>query len=199
MSTQSAAKMPRASSASEWMMHCVQSGVLRLQGELGREIEVLAGDVDGEDSAGLEMAAIERDGLRGEQVDRDRVAGEGIEHQHVVRWRSLVASDREARVAGNDAHRRRRVAQIGEEGAGEAFDEGIDFVEGDLVSGLAVGGEGAGAETDDADAAGMVFSNIDRGRGRLRSCGRSRTRAGCGDRCRRAGCRAGCVRDRGCG
>ena len=130
----------------------MQSRVLGLQRELGREVEVLAGDVNGEDSAGLKMAAIEGDCLRCEQMDWNGVAGEGVEHQHIVRRRGFVASDREAGVSEYDVDRRLRVAQIGEEGTGEAFDEGIDFVEGDVVSGLAVGGEGAGAETDDADA-----------------------------------------------
>ena len=53
------------------------------KGDFGLEIDVLIGDVEGEDSAGSEVALVERDGLRGEQMQRNGVAGECVDDEDV--------------------------------------------------------------------------------------------------------------------
>src|ERR1700722_8247706 len=51
--------------------------------DLGGEVEVLIGDVEGEDAAGSKVSAIEREGFGGEQVERDGVAGEGVDGEDI--------------------------------------------------------------------------------------------------------------------
>ena len=53
------------------------------QCDLRCEVEVLVGDMEGEDAAGGEVNLVEGHGLRGEQVERDGVAGEGVDDQDV--------------------------------------------------------------------------------------------------------------------
>jgi hypothetical protein len=49
----------------------------------GGEVEVLVGDVEGDDAGGCEVSAVELDCLGGEQVERDGVAGEGIDGEDI--------------------------------------------------------------------------------------------------------------------
>ena len=55
-------------------------GVGGEEGYFGGEVYVLVGDVEGEDSAGGEVALVEGDGLGGEEVEGDGVAGEGVDY-----------------------------------------------------------------------------------------------------------------------
>src|SRR5947207_14836844 len=52
------------------------------------------------------------------------------------------------------------VADVSEDVAGDGLDGRIDVVEANAVSRAAVSGDGAGAETDDADAAGAVGRRV---------------------------------------
>ena len=116
------------------------------------QIDMLVGDVEGEDAAGSEVALVEGDGLGGEQMQRDGVAGECIDDQHVEVLRRL-AGERGARVAFHDVDLGGGFADIGEEILGDGRDGGIDLVKADAIAGLAVGGDGSHAEADDADVA----------------------------------------------
>lgn len=57
--------------------------VLGEESDFGSKVDVLVADVEGEHAAGGEMAAIEGDGLGGEQMDGDGVAGESIDDEDV--------------------------------------------------------------------------------------------------------------------
>ena len=104
----------------------------------GGEIEVLVGDVEGEDAVGLEVAEVELDGLSGEQVQRDGVAGEGVDGEDVEVLRVVcceLGGERGAGVAGDDGDLGDGVADVGEEVAGDGLDLGVDLVEADAVVG----------------------------------------------------------------
>src|SRR4051812_29701958 len=98
------------------------------------------------------MAAVEGEGLRGEEMERDGVAGEGVDDEHVEFLRAFTGQGG-AGVAGNDVDVRAGFADVGEDVAGDGFDSGVDLVEADAVAGTAVSGDGPGAEADDADVA----------------------------------------------
>ena len=49
----------------------------------GSQIDMPVGDVEGKNPAGSQVASIQCEGLRGQQVQRYCVAGEGIDHQDV--------------------------------------------------------------------------------------------------------------------
>jgi len=117
------------------------------------EIDVAVGDVEGEDSARREMAAVELEGFAGEQVDGDGVAREGVDDEHVEVLRRFMGQG-VAGVSDDDIDLGAGVADIGEDVAGNGDHGGIDVVEGDVVAGAAVSGDGSGAEADDADATG---------------------------------------------
>ena len=53
------------------------------ESELQGQVEVLVGDVEGEDAVGGEVAEVELERLGGEQVEGDGVAGEGVDGEDV--------------------------------------------------------------------------------------------------------------------
>ena len=116
------------------------------------EIHMLIGDVEGDDAAGREVAAIERQRLGGEQMKRDGVAGERIDDEHIKVLRGLML-ERGAGVARDHVHLGAGFADVGEDVASDGLDGGVDFVVADVVAGLAVGGDRSGAKADDADVA----------------------------------------------
>ena len=65
-----------------------------------------------------------------------------------------LAGERETGVAGNDIDVGGAVGEISELRLGDGDDGGVDVVEAESVAGAAIGGERAGAKTDDADAQG---------------------------------------------
>src|SRR5580700_7691579 len=115
--------------------------------------------MEGENAAGGEMTAVNGHALRGEQVERDGVAGEGVDSENVEALR-IFRGKRKAGIAFGDGDVGLRLAKPGEKILRDERDGGIDFVEMDAVAGLAVGGEGSGAESDDADVARAALAAI---------------------------------------
>ena len=83
------------------------------------------------------MAKVELEGFQGNQMDGDGVTGEGIYCQHVEALRLLPFEE---------SCKKRKSSRA------NLNDKGIDFVEGVLVSRLAIGGNRAYAEANDAHA-----------------------------------------------
>ena len=83
MRTHSARNSPRCVEGAGGDVADLEVSVLREERELGGEVEVLVGDVEGEDAVGGQVLEVELERLGGEQVERDGVAGEGIDGEDV--------------------------------------------------------------------------------------------------------------------
>ena len=59
-------------------------------GDLGCEVEVLVGDVEGEDAVGSEVFLVEGERFGGEEMDGDGVAGEGVDDEDIEVLGSFV-------------------------------------------------------------------------------------------------------------
>src|SRR6266568_2798157 len=130
--------------------HSVES--LRV-GELlddGGEIEIAVGDVEGDDPARLNVPAIDRQCLGGDEVNGYRVAGEGIDRQH-IEVLGRLALQIQPRIAERDLDGRVALADEAEVTLGDADHRGVDVVEAVDVTLGAVGRDRSGAEPDDAD------------------------------------------------
>jgi len=115
--------------------------------------------MEGENAAGGEMTAVNGHALRGEQVEGDGVAGEGVDSENVEALR-IFRGKRKSGIAFGDGNAGLRLAEPGEKILRDDRNRGIDFVEMDAVAGLAVGGEGSSAESDDADVARAALAAI---------------------------------------
>ena len=114
------------------------------------EIEVAVGDVEGDDSARLDVPAVDRERLGRDEVDRYGVAREGIDRQYVeALW--CFAFQVQARVAERDLDGRVALADEGEVMFRDADHGGVDIVKAIDVALAAVGGDRSGAQPDDAD------------------------------------------------
>src|SRR5579875_517773 len=102
-----------------------QARVFDETGEHGGEIEVLVGDVEGQDAAGSEVTAVKGEGFAREEMRRDAVAGEGVDHEKVEGLWGF-GGEGEAGVAGHDVDGGGGVASVGKEVRGDPGDEWID-------------------------------------------------------------------------
>jgi len=59
-------------------------------GDLGREVQILIGDVEGDDAVGREVFLVECDGLGREEMQWNSVAGEGIDDKDVELLRNFA-------------------------------------------------------------------------------------------------------------
>src|SRR6202000_2715895 len=84
------------------------------QRNLGSEVEVLIGDVEGYDATRRKMSLIQRHRFASEQMHRDRVAGKGVDSKHIEALRGFLRK-RNARVTLRDTYLCGRVAQEGKE------------------------------------------------------------------------------------
>jgi len=85
-------------------------------------------------------------------VHGDGIAGEGVDDERIEALGGLLI-EAQAGVALDDLDARLRLAEVAEVESRHPDDEGVDLVEAHDVAGASVGGEGACAEADDADAA----------------------------------------------
>lgn len=108
-------------------------------GEFGFEIDILVGDVEGEDAVRCEVSLVEGDCLGGEQVERDGVSRESVDDEEVVVL-SWFGGERGAGIAFGVGEGGGGLAEIGEEVLCDGQDGGVDLVEAEGVSGMSVGG-----------------------------------------------------------
>src|SRR5437660_9304858 len=128
--------------------------VMEMAGEIEHdrlEIEVMIGDMDGNNAVGLEMALVNVERFFGQQMDGNGIAAERIQGQQIELLRGL-AYHRETRVAHGDFDLPSTPSEVSKAGGSQAFDFRIDFIDAQVISGLAVGGESAGAEADQPEA-----------------------------------------------
>ena len=130
----------------------------------GAEVKVAAGGLEEEQAIGCEFREEELKGLTREEVQGRHVGAESISDNQVeVLGRSFVQS--ESSVADNEAGGEGVTAvEIGEPVGvlGQADHGRVDFIEGPVLGGLGVSSQGACAQTDDGDVAG-VGSRVERG------------------------------------
>ena len=106
--------------------------------------------MEGHRAVRLDVLEIHRQRLAGDQVHRNGVAGEGVDRQQIEFLRRL-ALQHQARVAERGFDLRLALAQIVEVAGGDVDHLRVDLVEAEIVAALAIGSQGAGAESDDAD------------------------------------------------
>ena len=87
-----------------------QSDRIGLAFDLGRKLQVMVQDVDGDHPVGLEPAAIDGERLVRQEMDRNRIARKGVEDEDVVRL-VLLALQHEAGIAVDDFDRSPAVGQ----------------------------------------------------------------------------------------
>jgi len=126
---------------------------MRISGKLDDlrfEIDVLIGDMEGEDSAGREVALVEIDGLGREQVDWDGIARERIDNEDIEVLRQFLRQ-RGSCIAFHNADLRTRFAKIGEDILRNRRNSRIDLIKADVIAGLAVCGDSADAQANGAN------------------------------------------------
>src|SRR5271165_4398252 len=94
---------------------------------------------------------VEREGLPGQEMDGNGVAGEGINSQHVELLIGFLGQ-RQACVAHGDIDLGASVAEVAEPIPGNRHDQRIDFVETEVIAGIAVGCQGSRAQSYYANA-----------------------------------------------
>lgn len=115
------------------------------------QIEIAVRDVYGEDPIRLEMVKIELHGLAREQVHGNRIAGKSVDGENVEIF-GRFAFEREARIAHRDFELAAAIAHEGELRPGDPWHQRVNFVIADVIAPAPVGGYGAGAKPDHADA-----------------------------------------------
>ena len=127
------------------------------------------------------MAEVNGEGLAGEQVRGHGVAAEGVHDQEieVLGW---LAFQREAAVAHDELDLSVARSEVAEGFLGELLHGGINLVDAQVIAGFAVGGDGADAETEEADA--LVLLAWKRSQGEAESAARTEIR---GERARAFG------------
>ena len=97
------------------------------------------------------MGVVQCEGFAREQVSRNGIAGESVKNHNVERL-PRFALHHQAPIAFDHLHLARALAQEAEFGIGDRDHRGVQFIEMVHVAGPRVGGEGARAEPDHADA-----------------------------------------------
>src|SRR6266404_1036582 len=134
-------------------------GMVRLLFYERLEIEVLAGDMEGQHSARTQMPPIQLKSLRRQQVDWNCITSECVYGDHVIILRRLLRHG-EARVSHNDLNLGFGFTGIAEQAPGNPLDLWVDIIKTKNVTRAAIDGNGTGAESDHADAARSSITTI---------------------------------------
>src|SRR5258708_14945906 len=95
-------------------------GMVRLLFYERLEVEVLAGDMEGQNSPGTQMPQIQLKSLRRQQVDWNGVTGECVYGDHVIILRRLLRHG-EASVSHDDLNLGFGFTRVAEQAAGNPF------------------------------------------------------------------------------
>src|SRR5947209_2344960 len=126
--------------------------MLSLLLHLRSKVQELVGDMNGQYSIRLQMAAVEFNGLGSQQVHWNSISGERVYHQDVIALRRFI-SQREPRIAMDHFNLRLGLTQIGEGVAGDRFYLRVDLIKTEHVSSASVSGQRAGPQPNHAHAA----------------------------------------------
>src|SRR5258707_11247540 len=107
-------------------------GMVRLLFYERLEIEVLAGDMEGQHSPRTQMPPIQLKSLRGQQVDWNCITSECVYGDHVIILRRFLRHG-EARVSHDDLNPGFGFACVAEEAAGNPLDPRGDVVKKEKV------------------------------------------------------------------
>src|SRR5260221_1294576 len=116
-----------------------------------RQIQVCVGRVDGEYAVRLQVAQVHRESFARQKVHGNGVAGKVVDRQYIELLRRFILQ-REARVSQDNVDSRRRIAQVTEGSTRDGDNLRIDFVEAEVVAGLAIRRQRAPAQANRADA-----------------------------------------------
>ena len=116
------------------------------------EIEETVRHVKRDYAVGLHVFLVNLHRLERNQMHRNRIAGKGIDGQHIKALRRF-GFQVQARIAQRNLDLRFSILEIAEIAMRDSDDIRIDIVEPVDIAFIAIGGDGAGAETNDADLA----------------------------------------------